>query len=111
MYSSTATIVSPATTKRKPSTFLTLPAELRQEILLNSFGPGQAPYPHAPALRDYNEQVKKWAATLCQVHADIVDDVMYVKGTWRDTMQAAMMMLVEELDEMKKQKSRSKPWA
>lgn len=61
------------------TTFLALPSELRQAILIDTF----TPQPLSSTDADFTHTgLWVWADTLRQVHADIKDDVNYVEKKW-----------------------------
>lgn len=73
------TLASP--TPAQHSTFLTLPSELRQAILINTF----TPHPLSSDDADITHSALwTWAGTLRQVHTDIKGDVNYVEKKWED---------------------------
>lgn len=62
---------------KKPTTFLTLPGEIRQSILLQSFDPA--------AHMDRNVEMRRWRATLENVDIRLAEDMEYVAKMWNTT--------------------------
>lgn len=87
---------------RPRTTFLTLPRELRQCILYQSFDAvvrdigylctlsleEEQPCPH-------QEEIEAWRTTLGNVDEGIIDDVRYVGKRWEEAHQTSMAELEE----------------
>lgn len=82
--------------KKKPTSFLSLPLELRQSILLQIFDPkketkwfylilSSAPvlYYHIPAANS----IDNWCRCFGLVHLTIEEDLVYVKEKWIDGLR------------------------
>jgi hypothetical protein len=94
--------------KRRPqvqTSFLSLPNELRQAILLQSH---EENFPYGwhfvwngihntwfqlfrRRFNDWNPRFQPWANVLRQVHVDIIEDVNYVEGKWMEYHQKLLM--------------------
>lgn len=69
----------------QPTTFLAIPREIRQRILLLTYDPDE---PLTPINDDHKEKhvqtVRDWILTINLVHSKIVGDMKYVKKIWWD---------------------------
>lgn len=75
------TLASPSPLPSQRTTFLTLPSELRQAILIDTF----TPQPLSSTDTNFTHTgLWVWADTLRQVHTDIKGDVTYIEKKWED---------------------------
>lgn len=82
------------TKKKKATSFLSLPRELRQVILLQSFGRHDHPPPYAPSFRSRLKYIKDWADTLREVDLRLHDDVDYLEKKVTQRVQKAMLKAI-----------------
>lgn len=95
--------------KAPPTNFFTLPRELRQQILLNTYDANvlrdpdllatTQHYTWPPHYWNHREHVKIWATALREVSSGIVEDVDFVEKKW-----------LENLEELRHEESSWEAW-
>ncbi|RDI88735.1 hypothetical protein Vi05172_g1365 [Venturia inaequalis] len=85
----------PSSPAKPRVTFLTLPRELRQIILVQSFEPNLArPWLFSCLFKvecEHEAGLKHWVATFKGIDNSLVADVDYAEKIWRESRRLAMM--------------------
>lgn len=83
---------------KKPTSFLTLPSELRQQIILQSYNTIDSKDTIWDCLLrrlrcdkcDHDRGIESWGQVIRAVDAGIVDDMMYAESKWREEHEVWM---------------------
>jgi hypothetical protein len=92
------------------TSFLTLPRQLRQSTLFKRHDDSEL-YEATQQVKErfltwedlsdrHGERIKLWAATLMQVHGQIISDVNYVEGKWQERQDALMEETITEYEKV-----------